>query len=76
MESIKSKPATLDKITKSKYFHIQWEKVQKAMTAVLDEADATPGNMNTWIDACNAVKHEMDQLQGLGWSVRHGATKE
>jgi len=71
-----SKPAVLAKIGESKYFAEQWEKVNKAMGRVLSEAYNPNGTMNDWIDACNSVGNEIDTIKTLGWSVKHGDTKE
>jgi hypothetical protein len=73
---IKSKPAVLAKIGESKYFAEQWEDLNKAMGRVLSEAYNSNGTMNDWIDACNKVKTEMDNIHALGWSVKHGDTVE
>lgn len=73
---IKSKKAKLSKIADSKDFHNRWESIQRAMTRVLDEAHNTNGTMNEWVDAWAAAKGEIDRLYTLGWSVRHGETKE
>jgi hypothetical protein len=73
---IESKKAVLSHIGRSQFFHGNWEKLQEAQDRVLNEAFRQDGNMNEWIDACNEVKHQMDMLQALGWSVRHGDTVE
>ena len=73
---MKSKPAKLEKIGQSKFFSPSWEKVQSALTRVLDEAYNPNGTMSEWVDACNVVVNEMDNLKTLGWSIRQGNTAE
>jgi hypothetical protein len=72
----KSKPAVLDKIAQSKFFHGHWENLQKAIGRILDEAHNPNGTMNNWVESCNSAEVEIQKINALGWSVRHGKTIE
>jgi uncharacterized protein YbaR (Trm112 family) len=41
----------------------------------LSEAHNEAGTMNDWVNSINSVKNRLDDLNSLGWSVKHDVKK-